>query len=496
MRRPGRRVIRGVLGSTVSILSVGALVIAASCSLDLDEGLIDRPAEAGTGDATQGPLSDANADTGSPTGPDAAPCEDDSACKATHACLTGKCDLSRKTCVYDVCKATACNAAVCDVEKATCGAQTPYKLKATQFSLGQQILCGNCAVAVHPWLFVVTPTGVVAYNVSNVGAADPPQVPITGLGFVPGQMIQAGGRVWLLGGQSGPGPSRFPIAYIDPPADPFATKIAATTVLVGYDRPSEGISLFNGGGGAALLIGPAASQYPSSLLEPPLVEPVSKTTTALPFAQNTGPVATSGRRLLMGGLIGATETVNFIEGAGTATPQGGLPVGLPEVGAVGNQRRFAQSADGAIFFAAGVHVGAPPDVRTRALRGHFVVADQAAPIVGNVGVDIEVYDDPAVVIGENGGVLGPLAMIDAKTVMVTALARENAAQTAVDFIVREPLGFAKDPGGQIQRQVLPVGLGAFAAATASNGIGYLVANDQPGPPATGTVYVFDPACAK
>jgi hypothetical protein len=45
-----------------------------------------------------------------------------------------------------------------------------------------------------------------------------------------------------------------------------------------------------------------------------------------------------------------------------------------------------------------------------------------------------------------------------------------------------------------RRQLLSVGIGAFAAAAATNGIAYLIANDQPGPPAFGTVYVFDPAC--
>ena len=46
-----------------------------------------------------------------------------------------------------------------------------------------------------------------------------------------------------------------------------------------------------------------------------------------------------------------------------------------------------------------------------------------------------------------------------------------------------------------RRAVLPVSFATFAAAAGSNGIGYLVANDQVGPPANATAYVFDPACA-
>jgi len=78
--------------------------------------------------------------------------------------------------------------------------------------------------------------------------------------------------------------------------------------------------------------------------------------------------------------------------------------------------------------------------------------------------------------------------------MIATQAHENDQQTAVQFVRREPLGLVKD-GDVPRRQLLPSPIGSFVAATASNGVGYLVANDQGGQTPSATVYVFDPACA-
>jgi hypothetical protein len=494
LRRGRPRLRARSLAALAGLATLSALA-ASACSLDLDEALIDRRSDAGgLEDAPHDPV-EGGADTG-PTGPDTAPCENDDGCKTTHGCLKGKCDLARKSCIYDVCRTMSCNAAACDTAAKTCGAPTPYKYKVAQFSLGQQIICINCAVAIYPWLFVLTPTGPVAFNVANVANGTPPPVPIVGLGFIPGQMVQSGSRVWFRGGASGPGPSRLPIAYIDAPADPFVTKIAATSVLVSYDRPgAEVATLLSRGDGTALLVGPAETQHPSTIVEPPLTEPFSLVSTVLPLAANTVPVGvTSGKRLLMSSAT--ADSFYFIDNAGSKTPAAGPVVAAPGFGVVGASRRFAQSTDGAVFFAFGASAGVAPAVQTRAIRGQFLVANAAAPIDVNLGLDIEVYNDPLNPVAENAGVVGPMGMIDAKTVMIPALARENAAATAVEFVTREPVSVIKDVDSTPKRQLLPIPVAKVAAVTGSNGIGYLVANDQDGPPPTGTVYVFDPGCAR
>ncbi|MBX3262856.1 MAG: hypothetical protein KIS78_33490 [Labilithrix sp.] len=481
----------------------GLAVLAASCSLDLDESRIDGANDGGLvgddGGANDGGANDGGGDAGAPVGPDASACTSDDACKTTHGCLEGKCDLTRKSCVYDVCRPAACSAAVCDQAKRTCGAAAPFKYKASQFTVGAQISCGKCAAAVHPWLFVVTGTGVVAFNVSNPSNASPPQAPIVGLGFIPSALVQSGSRVWMLGGASGPGPSRIQLAYVDAPADPFATKITAHTVLASYNRPAEGTWLFPRGGDSALLVSQAA-QFPSAVLEAPLGEPASISATPMLPPQNFGPSATSGERLLLSAVNGAgnqTASFAFIDDAGSANPTTGPAVNVPDTGGgFSVHRTFAQSADGAVFWATGVHQQIVANVFvTRAARGYFLVPGAAGAIDVDDGVDLEVYNGEAV--GANAAIFGgnqaSAAMLDAKTAMIALQARENDQQTAVQFVRRDPLAIVQEGDGP-RRQLLPIPIGTVVASAASNGVGYLVANDQGGQTPSATVYAFDPGC--
>lgn len=477
----------------------GLVVLAAvvGCSLGLDESLIDKARD---GDI---PLVDAALPDPPPRGGEAvdAPdpvggaCTSDDACAIKHGCLKGRCDLTRKRCTYDVCRPSACSAAVCDPIARQCEMPAPYKYQAAQFDVGAQISCRNCAAAVHPWLFLVTSTGAVAFNVSNPANPRPAQVPIVGLGFVPGALVQSGSRVWMLGGASGGGPSRIQIAYVDVPSDPFATRITAHTVLAMYNRPAERTLLFGRGGDSALLVG-NVPEFPSATIEPPLNEPVALSATPVVAQPSFGPSAVSGRRLLMSAVNNAEARFALVDDAGTQNPTMGPVVTLTDAGSVSEQRTFAQSVDGAIFWATGVlhtGVGAPA---TRAARGHFLVPNEAGAIELNAGVDLELYDVQRV--GPDAAIFGPnqatAALLDSKTAMVAVQARESEHSTAVQFVTREPLEIIKEPNSAApRRQVLPVPIGAIAAATASNGIGYLVANDAG--TVSATVYVFDPACA-
>ncbi len=485
------------------VLTGAALVVAgASCSLDLDESKIDASKDGGFGRTDTG-TTDALVATETGAVPTlGVACTTDEGCPTTNGCLKGRCDLSRKACAYDVCRPSACNVSACDQAAKTCAAPAPYKYRAGQFSVGQNLTCLNCAAAVHPWLFVVTATGVVAFNVSNPTNPAPPQVPIVGLGFVPASMARSGSRVWLIGGATGAGPSRVPVAYIDVPSDPFVTRITAQSVLLTYNRPAEGVNAFPRANDSVLLYGPPPS-YPSAFLEAPLAEPATATATPLAPVLNTSPVATSGTRLLMSSVVNQAAAFNLVENAGGPTPTNGPTVELADATPASVYRAFATSPDGAIFWSTGVHTGNLGFALTRAVRGYFLVKDATSPITNGPGIDIEVYGAGDNGIGPNGAAAGPVALLDGSMALVTTAAKENpAALSAVQFVKREPLavvgeGDAKTP----RRLLLPVPVGTLVAAPASNGIGFVVGNEQgkPGEPAgtatSATVYVFDPACA-
>jgi hypothetical protein len=391
-----------------------------------------------------------------------------------------------------VCRTAACTVATCDRATHTCGQANTYKYQVTQFSLGTRIACTRCAAASYPWLFVVGSSGLVAFNVSNPTDNNPPKASIAGLSFTPTQVVQSGARIWLLGApNAGGAATRLPIAYIDPPSDPFATQLTAQSVSATYNRPvMEAITLFPRAGASALLVGPATSQYPSAFVEAPLVDPVNVNTTALPFVPNTNPYAVSGRRLLMGGTNNTLETFNFVDNAGGPNPANNAVITMNNTGSVSASQRVASSGDGAVFWATGVVEGVDILARTRAVRGHFVVANETGPIEANVGLDVEPYDQG---IGPDAPVAGPVAMLDGQTALVSAQAHEANLGTAVQFVTRTPLAIVQQ-GAVPRRQVLPIGVTSFVAAAASNGIAYLIANDQ-APPQPGTVFAFDPGCS-
>src|SRR5690606_6986726 len=107
--------------------------------------------EAGVADVVveDAPEIDAGDGGTTPGLPDAATCAKDEDCATTHGCLSGKCDLSRRACVFDVCHAT-CSAAACDVAAKTCGTAKPYTYAATTFQIGRPVT--GRIVAVHPFL--------------------------------------------------------------------------------------------------------------------------------------------------------------------------------------------------------------------------------------------------------------------------------------------------------------------------------------------------------
>ena len=496
---------RAAIAVTACVVGPACMGLA-SCSLDLDEALLERASsEAGTPDVIQSDTFVAEGGDGAlpPIQPEAGICAKDEDCKGTAGCLTAKCDVPRKACVLQVCRQPACNSAACDTAMQKCAAPKPYKYRATQFPVGAQIGCGGslsrCFAAVYPFVFVGTANGVVAFAANDPQNPTPAAVPITGLGFVPVQVLASGSRIYFLGTAVGAGAtSRVPVAYADVPPDPFATKITVTTVLAGFNRPAtDGMALFARGNDTALLVDlNGATAYASAPVEPPLLEPVNFGSTGNASTLGATPLAMSGSRLILGQIgAGNAATFGFVNAAGSATPMTVADVPIPTATPAAGPQYFAQSADGAVFWAhvslTPVAPGPPPPATIRAAKGYFLVADSAASFDPTGGIDLEVY--PNFPLGTP--TVGPVAMLDAKTAMVTTSAPGNPGLvTNVGFVTRgATVALVKNADNMPRRFPITLSVNQLAAA-GSNGLGYILAVD-PMTPTAPTVHVFDPGCA-
>ncbi|MBX3192744.1 MAG: hypothetical protein KF819_37520 [Labilithrix sp.] len=490
----------------VAALGGGVAMGIASCSLGLDESLIGSGLDGGADDtgAFDNAAPDGNDGAPPPLNPEGGICSKDEDCKGSGGCLLAKCDVPRQACVFHVCREPACTSAACGGEAGptTCAAPKPYKYRAAVFPVGAAIGCGGaltrCFTAVYPFVFVGTSNGVLAFGAADPQSPTPFTVPITGLGFAPVQIMASGSRVYFLGQPTGAGTSsRVPIAWADVPPDPFAATIPVTTVLATLNRPStDPLTLFPRQNDTALLVDlNVASSYPAVPLEPPLVEPLTLTSTPISFTAGSTPLAVSGTRLVMGQINGAGAAVfGFVNGAGTATPMTApdVPIATAAPASPGVGQYLAQSADGAVFWSYVSLTAAPPapPAVIRAVRSYFLTPNGTGAFDPAAGVDVELY------AGAPAGTptIGPVAMLDANTAMVTTASPANPTlQTDVSFVTRAPLGLVKD--GAVPRRGVPITLPVSQlAAAGSNGIGYVLAVD-PAAPAAPSVYVYDPACA-
>lgn len=510
-RKSAGRVLRRVGARHVAVIlsACGGAVAAlagASCSLGLDESLIDKQQEAAAVDAPAGDSSSADGGDGAPPpiNPEAGVCAKDSDCKGTMGCLTAKCDVPRKACVLQVCRQTACNSATCDVPMAKCGAAKPYKYRANQFAVGAGVGCGGqlgrCFAAVYPFVFVGTTNGVIAFAGNDPQNPAPAAVALTGLGFVPNQIVASGSRVYFLGTPVGAGVnSRVPLAYADVPPNPFATKIDVTTVLPSYNRAStDALLLFPRGNDTALLVDTnVATAFASTAIEPPLLEPLSLGSNGIASTAGAAPLATTGTRLVMGQIVAATAAPVFglVANAGSSAPLTVADVPIATATPAAAPQFFSQSADGAVFWAYTALVAAPPAAAAiRAAKGYFLVADGTAPTFDPAaGIDLELYPtNPA--LGSVPSV-GPVAMLDAKTALVTTSSPANPLMvTNVSFVTRSPAPAFVKNADMMKRQFQITLAATQLAAAGSNGLGYVLAVD-PAAPLAPVVYVFDPACA-
>lgn len=483
------------------------LALIVSCSLGLDESKIQNQTDATfIDDVTQQDVTNADGGDGG-TGDGAIPgaaCAKDDDCVAPNACAKGRCDLLARRCVYDVCRPMACNASACDTATKVCGAPAPYKFTVTKFSVG---VPAQRMVAVYPWLFVQTAVGIVAFNVSNPTSQTPPKVTISGLGFVPTQMVATSNRVFFMTGPSGPGnipTSTVAIAYVDVPADPFATKIDAKGTLATFSRPGNEPAVMLPRENDTVLLysttpGGPTPAYNATIVEPPFVEPVTFTTTPLLYQAGQTPAnVISGSRFLMQSYDGSNGIWAFglVANAGSAMPTNAGVYSFADAGPHGPNQAYSIGPGGSVFWSSAPLTTAPispdPPALTRAARAQFLFANGAGDYDRPSSFDIELYDVTPVGVG--GPSVGPVALLDPDTALVLTAARENpGGQTSVQVAKRNPLGLVTD--GKIPRRaVLPVPLQTFQAAAAANGIGYAVANENmPGPNAT--VYGFAVDCS-
>ncbi len=501
---------RALVAASVGALGAFAIV---ACSLGLDESLIDK-IDAGplpTDAPAQEAALDAPSDGPPPIMPEGGVCTKDQDCMgASDMCVKPRCDVPRKACVVDVCKPAACLSSACDETARTCAAPKMHKFLAAQWPVGAAVGCGGnprgCFAAVWPYVFVGTPAGVVAFAADDPGTATPVVIPVTGLGFVPGQVLQSGSRVYFLGGvTSAPmsTSSRLQIAYIDVPPDPFRKSLAVTTVLVTYNRPTSepgfSLGLLPRANDTALLVDfNIAQSFPSTPVEPPLIEPLSLGSTAIPFSAGYGIVASSGTRLVMDGQYdGNTGILDFelIANAGATATNGG-PVPIPgTVAPVYPTQTFAVDPQGGMVWLVEA-LSAPPGCMpgpcsyVKAVKAYFLLADGAANFDFTQGTDVETYALPPAVpsFGAGAALVGPAAMIDSSTALVATADKNNANQTNIQIVTRMPLGVMA-----MKKQLITTNAVGTLGAAASGGYGYILAAESA---TASTVYVFDPACAQ
>ena len=492
---------RGALGLATG-LATATLLVFGGCSLGLDESKLGIA----TGDAAQEPGNDAAPppDTGTPdtttpdTGkPDAGPgCNADTDCVAPSACLTARCDVQRHTCTFDLCKqATTCTRAACDATSHTCGAATPVPYHPGSFTVPGGVGCGGvpgrCIAAATTFLFVGTTRGVSAFPVGDPGNTAPTAIPVSGVPFTPAFIVASGGRVFFVGGLVG---GRIQAAWLESPTNPLATAVSAQPLLL--DSTLTGVSeVFPAPTPRGVYLEQADPQrvFPTALWTPPTADLAS-----LGVFPSTGvstaaaAVAASGDRLVFyrwtqqGLQFG--EHFTLVAGAGTAGAKAGTEANLAaDVGTVWGTPglvRFAQGANGALVWGVPAAQVAQP-AGTRGARVAWVLDGTAGPPSATAHVDLEVYDPGSVPLGQP--VSGPLAWVDATTVLGLAQAPADLAQTSVQVALNGAAGPQVVPA---RRVVLPISADKTAAVSIG---GYAYVLSATAVDAV-TIDVFAPAC--
>jgi hypothetical protein len=463
---------------------VVACAVGAACSLGLDESLIPNtagdggPLESGVEPGTDSGMisktdsGPASTDSGADAGP-ATACTKDTDCSTTDPCLVARCDIPRSECVYDICatKGTTCSAAVCTAGK--CGAATAYKFaSATKISVPSGLSCavGKCIVAVHPFVFLGTNEGVVAYAVDPANPSPQPIV-VSDIPFLATGLGVSGDRVWVVGGTLNNGVTRTQIAWIDVPTSPLVTAIRASVVLPANNQAS-GDTLFAEPAEAALLTANSGPIY-AGILSAPFGMPPQITQYSADAGGLGAPVATSGTRLILF-RAGANSAFELVAGAGTTTSS----ITSIDGTSIGNiaAATFAQGPDGSVRMHAQILTNPMgPVYKTRIVQA--IDNGMATTLGTKVGVDLDTYSAPL------GAILGTTAWVDA-TSGLAATAVVPGASSKVQWLdtmgTKKTLTFATTTVDKI-------------GVASSAGVGWAVTADAP---TSASLYFIAPACAQ
>ncbi|MCL2724512.1 MAG: hypothetical protein FWD69_08755 [Polyangiaceae bacterium] len=527
-----------------------AFGIVTACSLGLDESLIEGDA-GGNGPGTPDSMVDSG-DSNAPSGLERKPCTLDTDCPST-AVLTGRCDLglpwppSPGTCAYDVCgvqDAGACSART--YTDAGCSASiVQHSYKAAMFKLPSDmgdIGCGGaaspgaanrCFAAVYPFFFVGTQNGVRAFSAKNAltpdntGLATPLEVPVTGLSFIPNptQIFASGSRVFFIGPMESS--TSMPIGWLDVPVDPLAKELVANAVLANWATSP-------GDGGAAgfprvdpssnppesytallvSLVPSAQGDFSVAALVPSEPLDLKATSVSPPSVAGTADAGmiTSGKRLVIDRITSGVTAPNMaatfrvyndvgVNGLIAVTPD--IPFQM-NTGSVPLPQSFAASPGGAVFWSVAVASGANL-ANASGVQGFFLTTDGNTAIDSNANpVTIETYSSIVPIDANKGIIVGPAAMLDNDTAIVTAGTMLNGStpnQTSVQFVKRDPNGFVLPSlvpsNASPHRDVLTNVTVDKVGVAASHGMGYvLIANVTVANPLTTTlqVNVYDPNC--
>lgn len=482
--------------SVTAFATVAGLVGAAAfsaCSLGLDESKID---------AMDAAITDGNMPvdvTPTPDGSNPVQCNMDPDCKPANACLTGKCDTTRHQCVYTVCPTPmACQASVCLSNPTMCSVPTKYGFRAGSFHISTgDIGCGgggggarNCFDAIYPFVFVGTTNGVVARAVADPtdGTSDP--IPVGGLPFFANRIVASGTRVYFVGAVVGTGPTyKVPVAWLDAPTDPTVKSVTATSVFLTIPVPAIETVLSDGVGGIYVIRNDGAASFPTGHLQAPLKD--LDTVAFFPLAgipMGHGPFGASGTRVVTAAVQGQYQLQLSLEtGAATAGAQNlGAQDVTSMLGPMSGPFYTSQGPDGSLVVAGNaleLFDGGGGDVTSA--RVTWLLADgKATAFDASKLVDVEPYM-PRLGIGTDAP--GPIAWLDANTVLVLSAPNSNTQQTAVQVASRAGAMPAMVPNRKFVLAFHPSQL----AAAGSNGFGYVL---SPGQTGGADVTVFGTGC--
>ncbi len=476
-----------------------ACAIAAGCSLGLDQSLIDGTPDAGTDaqiaqlDGTVPkvdggtPAMDAGGDSGLAT-----TCAKDSDCFSNQACLTGRCDLSRSACVYDVCptKGTTCSSAVCT--NGTCGAPVAQKFAGNKITVPAGITpsCGapqKCFAAVHPWVFVGTNAGVLAYPAIP---ADPNPTPVvvSNLPFLAQSIAVSGNRVYVFGGIQNSGFIKAQIAWFDAPLDPLSKTITAQSSLVTTNHPSGDILLPL----PALSVLLTQQGQPNPLYAGIVAAPFTPQSTISQVDADAGSLAsqtasTTGSRLAVFKTNGTNSDVQLLTGVGSIDGGTSAPLDTTTVLPGGVQAyNFATGADGSlrIHYYTFIPMGMVTQYKTHVAElfenGTATTLSNKFPVV-----DIDTYMTPL-----GGAFLGTVAWVDSSSVLTVSSTPPTSVANSSHVLWIDNKKSAPKSLNLMTTAYQNVGV------TGSAGIGWALTNDNPGAqPGAASLYYLSPLCA-